>query len=341
MQAKPLVLLAALAFAGVALSGCLEAPSFLFTADTEATAREHLDVAQGAAQAWSPDAKLVAVFSLESADAEEAELPTDPEIGNGRAVAWWYTFHDGNESRVYRVAADGTLGQENATEAEPYVGDSLALGEWQVDSDRALETARGNETFRAVAEGGNASFAEGVANEEGATHWFVAAYSESGMVWALLDARTGELTSVETLSFDFGWLGSWGGSWGSGMEPEVEMSEEGSLDGSETFAEFPFTLQNGGQEAMFSLSIEKRFPTDALSWSVVDGSDEVVQEGTLGRMPSMGDSTAEEFTLDAPGDYRLVLEYRGAGFVPLGAVDYSFEFIVGGAAGDFDWGDWG
>lgn len=341
MQAKPLALLFALAFAGVALSGCLEAPSFLFAADSEATAQKNLDLAQEAAKAWSSNATLTSVFAFETAE-PESDLPTDPDVGNGRAVAWWYGFAAGNETRAYRVTADGQVALENDTSETGMDADqTLPLGEWTIDSDRALETAKANQTFGAVASGKNVSYAEGIANEEGSTQWFVAAYGESGFVIALVDATTGELTSVESMDFDFGsmWGGAWGGSWGGGMAPEVEMSEAGELDREEPVAEFPFTLTSGGQEARLLIEISKRVPTDALNWKVVDAADEVVAEGSLGRTGFMGDGEETSFVIEDAGDYTLLLFYESRAILALGGVEYEFTFTVGGAPGmDFDWG---
>lgn len=340
MQAKPLALLFALAFAGVALSGCLEAPSFLFAADSEATAQKNLDLAQEAAKAWSANATLTSVFAFETAE-PESDLPTDPDVGNGRAVAWWYGFAAGNETRAYRVTADGEVALENDTsEAGMDADQTLPLGEWTVDSDKALETAKANQTFGAVASGQNVSYAEGIANEEGSTQWFVAAYGESGFVIALVDAKTGELTSVESMDFDFGsmWGGAWGGSWGGGMAPEVEMSETGTLDASEPVAEFPFSLETGDQDAVLSIAFDKQLPTDGMRWDILDTSDESVAGERMGRTYLLGDGEEFEFEIEEPGEYRLVLTYDSYALVPAGSIAYKFDFTVGGMPGGFDWG---
>lgn len=337
-----LITLASLAIVGVGFAGCLEAPSFLFASDVEATAMEARGRADEAAATWRADARLVQAFALEMAEADE-EVPADPAVGNGRATVWWFSYASGNDTAEWRVAADGnvTLMEEESSDHE----DDLApLGEWSVDSDRAIERALENESFRRVALAPNATLAEGVGMEEGAAQWFFAAGSPEGLVFATVDARTGALLGVEETSFGFAvpaWPGM-GGSWGGGAEPEVAFEEEGTLDAGERVAEFPFTTTSPGLPAHLEIAIGKQLPTDALAWSVRSATDQedVYGEGSLGRSGFMGDEAEEDFVLGDAGDYVLVLEYRGAEPLGLGAVDFELEFTAGGSDWDFDF-DWG
>lgn len=336
MDGKSYLLIAALVASG-ALAGCVEAPGFLSIADAEATALDNKDLADGAAAAWHPDAKLVGFMTLELTESEdEARLPPDPEVGNGRALAWWYTYcleseGEDMEIRVYKVTADGQVTQEKEAEAMAMAQGGMdmdVLENVAIDSDAAIGAAKTNDTFRAAAEGFNATVIQGVAVKDDVAEYWIVATSASGMVVASVDAMTGELREVHSMNLDFAipaW--SWGGEemamW---TGEDVEIEGEGRLDRDASKVEYPFTL-GGPSYGVLDLTVGTDLPSDNLRWAIVDGEGEEVAEGWFGGWFSGESDDTMDIEIEKPGAYTLVLGYAPyLGFVPVpaGGVDYEF-----------------
>lgn len=332
MRVPSLLLLAALAMAGAGLSGCLEAPSFLTASDAEATAMDNRDLAHAAALAWSPDAQLVGVLSFESTNGSEFDLPADPAVGNGRALAWWYSYEGANATRAFRVTADGQVTVENETVLpESYDLETPPLEGWAVDSDAALAAAAANETFAAVLQGESASLVEALAATEGQSNWYLAAFGDAGFVLAVVDGRTGDLISVDEMGFDFAFhmpampdMPAW-----TMPGPAVLIEDEGTLSGGAK-KEYPFTL-DAAATAHLMVAADRELPTDGLRWAVLDAEGEVVEAGDAERWTSGDDDEGmeAEFGLDA-GKYTLVLQHKPGTLVPgpVGGVEYELHFMA-------------
>lgn len=318
-----------LAIAGV--SGCIEAMSFLSSEDGEVTAMENRDLADSAAQAWSPDAKLMAVFAFENANVTD-QFPSDPTPGNGRAPMWLYAYaggESGDEHRAFQVAADGQVQVLNdSMMGAPKVGEPV--DSWQIDSDRAVEIARANASFETIASQEGAVLMEALGAEEGMSVWAVMAGTPTGQAFALVDAVNGGLILAEVFEMDFDLppMPMWGaqGSWSG---PQLEMHEEGSVDASAPMMEYPFTLGRA-DTAHLELAYEKMLPLDAIDFHVLDKDGEEVAGGMV-RTSDMSGNQAFDFTIDAPGEYTLVVGYHSMTMMPLpvGGVDYELHFIVG------------
>lgn len=315
-----------------AFAGCLDAPSFLTESDVEATALENKDLADGAAAAWSAEAKLVGITAFEAspthAAASMGKAPVDATIGNGRALVWLYAYQTMDDSRVFRVDADGRIQVENTSmvpQAEVPKGEPV--GAFTVDSDAAMKAARADATFDAAAAAENASVVSALGSDGGVTKWALVAVGEKVVV-AVVDANSGSLLMVETVDASAYALPAMPGY--DDVVPEVvHLEGDGSLDAGTRVAEFPFTYAGRGDEGVMEISIVKRLPTDALYWAIVDDEGEEVTHGYGSGFVSYGRTYETGFDLERPGDYTLVLHYNSVAPLAPGGVDYAFVLHVG------------
>lgn len=362
----------ALALAATGLAGCIENPDWLNSTDAEVSALEHRGVADASASSWSEGAELIGILAVETREQMDPRLAADPEVGNGLAPAWWYVYcatqqempeseassasgAAGGENatvesvsmvRAFKVMADGTVTSEDdaAEMAAGFEHDMAeALGEWSVDSTDALAAAKADESFRAAAEGMNATLIQGVARHEGTTAWWFAAASASGMVVASVDAVTGEL--IEVKPFDMGWQMPTFEM--AARDPAEWVAEPIHIEG-EDFAEpgaesveYPFETM-GPMYGPMAITFSPMFPTDGLHWAILDEDGERVVDGHLAGWGGSGDSEAE-VVLEEAGAYTLAFEYMSS--PPIGAplplgngVDYAFTFdlVPGEPAEDED-----
>lgn len=354
MDGRSLGWLLVLAMAGTSIAGCIEAPEWLNTTDAEVTAMANKDLADDAAAAWNPDAVLVGVMTFELTEsADEYDVPVDPEVGNGRAAVWWYTYsllENGSASpdvKVYRVSADGEVGVEqdaemlaSAYEAEMNMADLRALDAWAVDSDAAIATAKTNESFRKIVEGFNATLVSGVAHHDGVTSWWAAAVSADGFAIALVDAATGELIEARTFDMDFDM--SW---WGGAARPPVFLGEPVHLEGegvAEPGAdplEYAFST-TGPVYGEIVMDYRAAFPTDGLHWAILDEDGEAVVSAHATSWGGEPGAWTTEVEIEDAGDYVLQVYYMSGVPTPLptpGGVQYSFVMdLVPGEMPDDD-----
>lgn len=141
-------LIASLVLFVPALSGCLVA---------QATAMEHQDDAEDIARDWDADARLLHIMGMEGrgdmangmggweGDASGAEVWTrteqDDEVGDGHAEVWAYHFRNGagTEDLFVMLDRDGKEIQRETAEPED---DAEPIGDYDVDSDEALDKAK-------------------------------------------------------------------------------------------------------------------------------------------------------------------------------------------------------
>jgi hypothetical protein len=336
------------------LAGCLAPNDFLNASSTklEITAMEDRDLADNAAQAWSPGAVLVSVFSIELADAgHNSSWPADPHVGNGKAPAWVYAYQaaDGNGTKAFRVTANGRVTTDNESD-DMGMGDMGSMGDavssiaqgWKIDSDKALASALKNESFSGALKGGNLTLAEGVAAMDNATAYYFAAVGMHGMAIATVDASNGHLLSVKSFdmpAFDMGGMGDMGSfsTWG---EP-VNEKGKGTVSEAKPKMEFPFHVASP-QGAKFSISYDPSLPTDGLRWSLVgpDGKALKAQGGNGSGDPTMmrGEPGSVTYQLPASGAYKVVVQYESNVPDPVGLGGVSFSWtlkgmMMGNAAG--------
>lgn len=202
MKAR-LLLLASLLLAP-AFSGCAAGAQ-------AATAQEQADPASERARAWADDAELASAVGVEGSFVSQFEgygvgrgehwerAQEDGEVGDGRCKVWRYVFvADSKPDEVHVVVVDDE-GQVLANHTDDRDGDDRALGDWNVDSDEALEAAR--EASPGL-ESGVDSDHYGIVmqldrdpDRDNPT-WFVAGGggdSSGGGGFALVDAVTGEV----------------------------------------------------------------------------------------------------------------------------------------------------
>jgi hypothetical protein len=340
MNGRKAAVLAASLATLMTFAGCL-APSELLKPDsskTEITALESKDLADGAAKAWDPQAKIVGVFGLELSDATAADQwPTDPSVGNGKSPAWVYVYagEAGKSVRAFRVSADGRVAAENDSyDAQSAAEQAKPLGEWTIDSDRAVEVAKGNEVFAQAIGGENGTVAMGVAHMEGITGWYLAAMSGAGSAFAIVNAATGDLVTAETFNANF-----MPPAMGKEVFDEARPTHaegQGTVDSSKEKAEFPFT-HGGSKEVVLKLDAQGRLPTDDLAWKIVDAAGDSVKTGYVSGQSGVDGPGRSHWVIEMPdaGDYTLVLAYRGTPTpFPLGGVD--FKFTLDSAKPDAD-----
>lgn len=334
-----LVAALALMVASAGFAGCIEGMSFLSASEDEVSAMENRGLADSAAQAWAPDAQLMAVFAFETTDLNMTQgvFPTDPTPGNGLAPMWLYGYagNNGTEHRAFQVTADGMVSVMNET-----MGEVPALGEpvnnWNIDSDKAVELALANESFAAVAGTEGASLMNGLGAEDDTLVWAIMAGTMSGQAIAVINAADGSLIMAEAFTLEMPDIDvpTWGMPGASGMGPQVDMSESGTATpGSPMEYEFDVGYADHG---MLSLSYSKSLPVEGLRVSILpvteDEDAEPVATQTFGTGdPSPNGGGAFDFEIE-PGSYKLVVSYTSMTRflpVPIGSVDYDFNLVVG------------
>lgn len=356
MDTRSLVLLATFAITSAAFAGCVEAPAFL-SAEVEATAFDAREVADEAAAAWNPKAKLASVMTIELTNSTDARVPADPEVGNGRAMAWWFVYvalsDEAMDVRAYRVA-DGVATEESDAEV---LGAAAAaqwdengmevIRDWQVDSDAAIAAAKTDDRFRLAAQGFNATVVSGVArhadmhehDDEAAarggegdasahamgsaarTAWWIVAGSVDGIVVALVDATSGALLEVDELDMGFVMPKVDFSSAGvdSFVPAPIHIEDEGELE--DEPAEYPFSTV-GPVAGEMSFATTGGGLARSASWVILDEEGDAVA-GPRGFAREEEDFDVE---LDEGGEYTLVVYERS--WLPLpeitGPVGYEF-----------------
>lgn len=364
MDLRSLVLIAALAVSGAGLAGCIEAPGFL-SSDAETTALESRAVADEAAKAWNPAAQLASVMTLELTNSSDARIPSDPEVGNGRAPAWWFVYcletEAGMDVKAFRVM-DGVATEEsdaNALATQAPMDSMDAIKDWTVDSDAAIEKAKTDERFRLAAQGFNATVVSGVARHDAMTEyataddaaaggadggeqaaesdamahsdtiWWIVAGSVDGIVVALVDANSGALIEVKDLDFGFAMPEiDFASASVDTFAPEpihVEATDE--LDGEAM--EYPFEVSYPMSGDM-DFTFESGDPLHGARWWIVDENDEPVASSGRGWWMGGDREAKPHVDIEMPGIYRVVVAPSNTVFfapVPTqGPV--TFEFVL-------------
>lgn len=312
MNRRSLAALAAVAtLLSMGFAGCLAPSEFMTSSSTkgEITAMEDRDLADNAAKAWSPNAKLGGVFGLElsnvSSEGSAGDFPLDPNVGNGKAPAWIFVYADANTTRAFRVTADGRVKAENDTDTATR-DDAKPLGAWTVDSDKAIKTAKTNATFADALTGKNATVAEGLAFMDGTTAYYFAAMSKGGMAFATVDAASGKLLSVKGFSMDAWKMPAYGAS----AQWQVPLDEKGGgrVDGTKTTQEFPFAYAGSVVQATLTLDGQQDLPTDGIAWKLLK-NDEPIKQGSAAAWGTKI-SQKTKIQVPGPGDYKLVISYN-------------------------------
>lgn len=335
MDGRSTLILTTLALLGTALTGCIAPGLTQNSTDVEVPALAVRPAADAAAASWSPGAKLVGVFALESAEAHEP-FPADLVPGNGLAPVWNFAYVSPEGApRAFMAFADGTVRSENETYgAEQYAGQAEPLHDLDVDSDVALETAALDATFGEALRGENVTLAQGVAHMEGTMGWYFAAMSEAGGAIAVVDATSGELLWTQPFdmpSMDLGMYAAEGFAYRPVEEP-THVEATGRLDGGQPSFEVPFHVDGFGDEARLTIAIVPERTTDTLRWTLVkvDGEEEdAIDSGGFGLTPFSPEERTWDLELDGPGAYRLDLEYASAALVKIGSVTYALTLDAG------------
>ncbi|MHB8632872.1 MAG: FHA domain-containing protein [Thermoplasmatota archaeon] len=140
---------------GALFAGCVGGSHFV-------TARANLPVADRAAHAWNPNAKLGAIFGIEAHNLSRyrelagneslnslAAVQSDPSAGDGLASGWVYVYGAGNASYAVSVSAAGSVLANKTERYGPLEPIQPAL--WHLDSDQAAQrAANANTTFRTL-----------------------------------------------------------------------------------------------------------------------------------------------------------------------------------------------
>lgn len=170
------------------------------------TAREGLDDARSAAEAWA-DGKgleLLGVVAIEpfkrinytsddGQDSGEFITHFDGNPGDGRAPGWVYGFYTGDRCVTIVLAAGlGVLAEGYDTCEE----DVQPLGDWAVDSDEVAEILAGHEEWPDL--GDDATYFWGLfGDEEAGAMWVVEGSDQDGTtVEAVVDAQSGDIIEI-------------------------------------------------------------------------------------------------------------------------------------------------
>lgn len=207
-----LAVIAAL-LASTILAGCIGTAA--------ATAMETRSPADSAALAWDDGAQLAQVVGIEgsldfaaiaaamsgagpqsSGDYDQAS--EDEAVGDGRAEVWGYRYVASGKDAAYVVIVDrdGEILREG--EEVRISALSTPIGEWGIDSDRALAIAKeANTGISAGVEGESFAIVSVLRHEPGAENpvWLVAggggSLAGAGGGFVELDAVTGEVLKSE------------------------------------------------------------------------------------------------------------------------------------------------
>lgn len=318
------------------------------------TAKEHRSTADERAERFAgPDAELISVAGFETNVTDEgyyqderddpedaAKGPADDTIGDGEAPAWVYTYQTSNLTYRVTVAQNGTV---IANETEDDVDeDAVPIGEWEVTSDEAADIVADNNDSWTTSEDGFGFYALARENEATDPIWNLGQFiPEEGVVFARVNATTGEYLGAHDLDFGFDFNYEYDYGYGSGYEYDYEYGEE---------SEGP--PQEGGG---FSGTLTATDPTDEESFEVdhedhpemvarltLDGQSagSTVQatietpDGEERELTVTGSEGSRSLTIDAPaeGDYDVTLELaQGV------TQDYTFTWCAEGAStGDGD-----
>lgn len=363
MDGRSYALLITVTLAASAFSGCIANPLEALRAETEVSAFENKAAADEAALAWNANAVLIGVMTFELSESPDPRIEADPSVGNGLAPAWWYVYvgtdapapeaektedngmtreAEGKEVtvsavqvvRAFKVSADGTVTSEDdaAMMAEGFDHDAEPIVGWELDSTAMIDAAKGNETFRKVAEGMNATVIEGVATHEGKTAFFASAMSAAGWVSAILDAKTGEIIAIEEMAMDFEMpTFEYGANGPQGwMAEPIHLEGEGRSNAGDELAEFPFSVVDS-MHGELTIEFTTAGPMDGLHWGILDEEGELVHVDHVRAWDGSGHYEADLEIEDA-GDYTFVIGYMESypgvpvpiGLPVGGAVEYAF-----------------
>lgn len=304
--------LSALLIASLA-AGCIGGPGETMTA------REGLDDARSAANAWADgkDLELLGVVAIEpfkhiryeSDDGGyEAEYVThlDGNPGDGRAPGWAYGFYTGERCvSVVLAAGIGVL----AEGYETCDGDLDALPEWSVDSDDVAGILEGEEDWPDLGEDG--TYFWGLHGEDGMALWVVAGTGEDGeSAFASVDANSGEVLAI-------------GHDADGGIEDifEAEAQAESSNQGSATATDNRVYMTVGDElvaevdlGGMGAMQIGFNANAAALPMQyTIEGPYGVVESGEIGGNLAVGNPQETRNLDDLPeGHYTVTLTAQGA-----------------------------
>lgn len=304
---RPHALVVALLLAA-GLSGCAD------DSPEGATARDLLQVANQQAQATDPSALLVSIQAFEvraPRDDGRSQVPeesyrADPNVGDGRAIAWHYEFvrPESGERMIVIVHADGEVMAviEDAQREDLWFEGSAPLAGWSVDSDDAA----------------------GIIKQAKDGYDRLASAADAIVGWALLGAET-DATWVAWVSSGGGnpanaryfAVGATNGTYLGSFELEdllvafsLPPEESGSFDGTlsllEPTAEHSFRIDHEGHEV---LSVELRIEASVAGTVNITllYEQEVVVSGDLGA--GVGGSGFAQMSVDQPatGNWQIAL----------------------------------
>lgn len=204
-------LIVAVLVTSVAFAGCL---------GSKATARAQQDRADTRAREWAGDAALIGIIgfegnlpddvpgpwhgSLSSVDVPWDRLGTDPTLGDGEAAFWIYAYVTDLRDETFLVVVDegGDVIETGTAEA---TAESRVLGNYAVDSDRAVQTAiEASPGLRQALETGNATLVVDLERRDGYENatWLVGGGAGDGTATpsggAVVDAITGAVLDARS-----------------------------------------------------------------------------------------------------------------------------------------------
>lgn len=212
----------------LALSGCLTASA--------ATAKEHQGKATDNAQSeWASDAQLVGIFGMEGTNQGWEEGPwnagedksenyfasaeDDEDVGDGRSEVWAYGYRADSKPDEFFIVFYDKDGERQGDMTVPAEDDMLPIGDYDVNSDEAVDKAKDAEGgIESALEAENHFMVVFLANSDDHPNpvWSVMAggggqsgdgsYSGGGG-FAVVDAVTGEVLA------HYGGSGSGSGGW--------------------------------------------------------------------------------------------------------------------------------
>lgn len=186
-----------------ALAGCADRTDAI-------SAKEGLGPARDAARAHGDDPVLVGIMSVEplkhmAGDDYEVWVHLDKNPGDGRAPGWLYTFSSGDRMiGVIYAAGLGVIaeGYEVVDDHEEWdMGwTGLPITDWLIDSTEAARILKGVEGWPAASDDTTVFWA--LHQEEAGPVWSVEWENATTSMEAAVDARTGNVTQLESHSMD-------------------------------------------------------------------------------------------------------------------------------------------
>ncbi len=322
-------------------AGCMDPSTGAGANADEASMAELHAISKVVAQGWRTNAVLTSAAaveegkSVEESEWDEFDLPWDPAVGNGRAVAWMFEFVDPATADSLSIAIAAHDRSVLAMEEDDGNEVPTAIT-WGIDSGDAARIAKANADFKSAVrdlkdptywfalEADDDEFTPG---DEERPRWMVIAfdgYDDDVAAYAVIDAHSGDVLAAGDWSFD---ADEWSGF--SSGKTHFERTWTKELTARDPHHEYWFPVEEQGVSIGMRTCTGQRVPGGTVRYEVKTPSGVVLhtydQDARGSSQTSFGTSETGSHTVSAT-------------LVDGVATDYLVEVVVF-SGGSFDTGE--